>query len=175
MRNVVRDGPNEQRNSAMSRGRLWLLGGAATVVAVLGVVLFTARDAGDSEGCNDAAAAEDTLNILRSVTTTEDGVEIELWSREPFPVRALVAVLRIGDVDLAISRYPDSGSLNTLIFRASVDEFEQMAEGDETIIYYGSPDLRPAQDVGSDELVTDGANFWSFGPFPKERLDCPPV
>jgi len=82
------------------------------------------------------------VNAIRRVTESfvldgQDGVEIELYSSEQFPVRNEVVVLSVGKADFLLSRYPDEGDLNRLIFTLTTDEFDQLASGDPITVRYG--------------------------------------
>lgn len=75
----------------------------------------------------------------------DDGVEIELYSSEQFPVRNQLVVLTIGKSDFTLARYPDEGDLNRLIFTLTLDEFDQLVSGDPISVRYG-PDLDSSYD-----------------------------
>lgn len=84
---------------------------------------------------------EGTITAIRSVASSSvlnnrSGIEIEVSSNDGFPVRGELAVLRIGNRDFTLSRYAD-GSLNTLIFTLTEEEFAQLAGGAEARVQYG--------------------------------------
>jgi hypothetical protein len=81
------------------------------------------------------------VNTIKSIRTTPSRVEIELYSSRPFPVRALPPVLRMGSKEFTLSRNPEDGSLNTLIFTLTPDEFAQIQAGDQVTVHYGSGEL----------------------------------
>jgi hypothetical protein len=82
--------------------------------------------------------ASDYSNFIKSIKRTQSGVEIELYSSRPFPVRALPPVLHIGSKEFLLSRNPDDGSLNILIFKLTPTEFNQINTGDPVTVQYGS-------------------------------------
>jgi hypothetical protein len=96
-------------------------------------------------------------NLIKAIRTTPSGIEIELCSIKPFPVRAQLAVLRIGSKEFARSRYSTDGNLNTLIFTLRTDEFAQLNTGDQVIVQYGYGEL--------------SSNRRDFGPLDKSMLD----
>ncbi len=76
------------------------------------------------------------------------GVEIELFSRQGFPVRGEIPVLRIGGREFLVSRYPESGDTHVLIFTLSREEFRGLASGDEISLQYGRDAAGPRRDFG---------------------------
>jgi len=76
------------------------------------------------------------LNTI-DVLSGQPGVEIELISQEPFPVRNALPVLRIGKQEFLLSRYPESGETTRLIFTLTRQEFDQVSSGDEVSLQYG--------------------------------------
>ena len=136
------------------------------VLVTVGVVAMVSLG-GDSP-CTEAAGEEPATNRQQRLTTTEHGVEIELWSAEPFPVRALPPMLRIGSEVFSRSRYPDNGRLDTLLFLIPANRFETLTSDDSVVLYYGDPPAEDAAGVG-----TDGWSVWTFGNLRKGLLDCP--
>jgi hypothetical protein len=102
-----------------------------------------------------AVAAEPAVNTISGIRTVESGIEIELHSSRPFPVRNQITVLRIGDKEFTKSRYPKDGNLDTLIFKLTPDEFGQLANGDPVRVQYG----RGVK-----------ADYWDFGTLNKRLL-----
>ena len=104
-------------------------------------------------------------NEIVAIRTVNGGVEIELSSTRPFPIRALYAVLCIGAaLESPQSRHPD-GSLNTIIFLLTREEFDRTRDGDPVTVQYGGcnrdlTDMRPYWDL------------WIFGPLDKSLLDA---
>jgi hypothetical protein len=78
------------------------------------------------------------MNVIKSIKTTPSGVDIEIYSSRPFPVRALPPVLRMGSKEFMISRNPEDGSLNSLIFTLTPTEFAQVSTGDPVVVQYGA-------------------------------------
>jgi hypothetical protein len=64
------------------------------------------------------------------------GIEIEVFSRDHFPVRNDPVVLRIGATEFLRSRDP-TGELHTLIFTLTEEEFSQVSDGKDVTVYYG--------------------------------------
>lgn len=87
----------------------------------------------------------------------EPGVEVVVNSAVPFPVRDELAVLKIGNQEFSISRYPDTGENNTLIFTLTVQQFASTNEGDPISVQYGSGEAVGVQ--------------WSFGPLSKAAIN----
>ena len=81
-------------------------------------------------------------HTIRAIRTVERGVEIEVHSTHPFPVRALPAVLRIGGEQFVRSRYA-KGRLDTLIFLLSEEEFASLDTKDPVSVQYGKGKARP--------------------------------
>jgi hypothetical protein len=110
------------------------------------------------------------VNIVKSIrAATVDSVpviEIELHSSREFPVRDQVVVLRIGKTDFLRSRSPSDGSLKTLIFILTPDDFGRLADGDAMSVRYGLEysDAPTAQPSGADETR------WDFGRLNKALL-----
>jgi hypothetical protein len=99
--------------------------------------------------------------------TVGSGVDIEVHSSRPFPVRDDVIVLRIGDKDFLRSRAPADGNLNTLIFSLSAAEFSQLKDGDRMTVGFASRLRIPER--ASDP--SDPSRHWDFGTLDRSRLD----
>lgn len=98
-------------------------------------------------------------NVVRSIRTIPSpgtGVEIELFSRQGFPVRDEIAVLRIGGREFLNSRYPAGGDTRTLIFTLTREDFASVKTGDDVSVQYGHDSAGPR---------------WSFGTLDKSLLD----
>lgn len=101
------------------------------------------------------------LRSLRSVPSSpllgnRPAVEIEVFSEGHFPVRGELPILRIGERQFLVSRYPEGGDTRSLIFTLPKEEFALLRNGDQVTLQYG-------QDVGGPR--------WQFGPLDKSRLD----
>lgn len=78
-----------------------------------------------------ARAGGAEMNAIQSVKTNQSGeVEIELKSTKEFPVRDAVIELRIGDQTFRRSRPAPDGSLNTIIFVLTDDQYAKINTGD---------------------------------------------
>lgn len=138
--------------------------GSVLVLAalVIGGVLLVS---GDGRPCPPVDT--EAVNVQQRLTSTNEGIEFELWSSMPFPVRALPPILRIGD--RRSSRHPDDGRLDTLILLIDLEDFESLTASDPVAIYHSAP---PAPD--RDVVATDGADVWTFGALRTDLLDCVP-
>lgn len=96
------------------------------------------------------------VNTIRAIRSVPRGVEIEVHSTRPFPVRTLPPVLRVGEAQFLRSRYPRGGTLDTLVFLLSAEEFDALLPGDEVFVQYGKADAAAAR----------AKTTWAFG-----RLD----
>ena len=94
------------------------------------------------------------MNRIKTIQRTQAGIEIELTSPTPFPVRNEVVVLRIGTQEFTTSRHPEDGNLNTLIFTVPPEQLARAA-GERVIVQYGH-----------NESVQ-----WDFGPLHRALLD----
>ena len=110
------------------------------------------------------------VNVVKSIrtvvaaagSTSAPTIEVELNSSREFPIRDEVVILRIGTRDIFRSRTPSDGSLNTLIFMLTADEFAQIADGADMSVRYGK-DLR-----GGRAAVRNPR--WNFGKLNKALL-----
>lgn len=148
--------------------------GAALLAVVVAVVQVPPAPA----HCNDPAVAArgvDTVNIVRQLRSTEDGYELELWSREAFPVRAMPTVLRVGTIDSGLSRL--GFDLHSIVFAIETADYEQMTTGDPILVHHTfiPPELEADPNLAGNIISTNGANLWTFGRFDKSQLDCPPL
>ena len=133
--------------------------GAALVVS--GIVVVSTNNTARCE----PMPLDDGLNRQVRLTRAGDWIEFAVWSREPFPMRALFPVMRIGDHEFSRSSYADADGLNTLVFFIPQEDFESLESGDPVSVYYGVADAQLRSDLES-------SNPWSFGPFNKDLLDC---
>ncbi len=82
-----------------------------------------------------ARAGGAEMNVVKSIKTNQSGeVEIELKSTKEFPVRDAVIELRIGNQTFRRSRPGPDGSLNTIIFVLTHDEFVRINTGDSVTV-----------------------------------------
>ena len=102
------------------------------------------RRTGQLTGATGGGGAINEGNTLRIRTVDsaaalagEPGVETTLTSTTAFPVRNELAVLRIGALAVALSRYGDDGDMHTLIFTLTSEQFALTNNGDEVWLQYG--------------------------------------
>jgi hypothetical protein len=96
-----------------------------------------------------ALASGEPVNKIQNIKTTKAGtVEVTITSSNPF-LQSDIPVLRIGDQDFTISRYPDDGSPNTLIFTLTADEFAKAKTGEKVVFQYGRGEGRNQRDFGA--------------------------
>jgi hypothetical protein len=105
------------------------------------------------------AAAQSESTRIQSIGRVPAGVEIEVNSTRPFPVRALRPVLKVGGREFLISRYPDDGRHDTIFFLLSESEFSDLPDGAEVVIQY---------DRGA---VTHPRSHWQAGELDKTLLE----
>ena len=75
------------------------------------------------------------MNVVKSIKTNKSGdIEIELKSTKEFPVRDAVIELHIGNQTFRRSRPAPDGSLNTIIFVLTHDEFVKINTGDSVTV-----------------------------------------
>jgi hypothetical protein len=99
------------------------------------------------------ATAQPEVNVIKSMKTIRSEVELQLTSSRLFGVRNALVVLHIGTQEFTKSRSPEDGSLNTLIFTLTSDEFARLAPGDRVTVQY------------------DNEPGWDFGTLDKRLLD----
>jgi hypothetical protein len=90
---------------------------------------------------------------IRSVPSSQyllgqPGYEIEVTSTHEFPARDALALLRVGQQQIDLSRYPDSGNEHTLIFTLTPEQYASIASGDHVALQYGSEGLGEHWDFG---------------------------
>jgi len=123
-------------------------------VALSFVVLATTWAAQPIAGGEVTRRAE----LVRLECTTDDLVEAEVTSTEPFPVRNALTELHIGEVTSMLSRYSADGDTHTLIFSLTRDQFQAIS-ADETAFVGYNP--------------SNGQDSWLIGPIdPATALGC---
>jgi hypothetical protein len=97
------------------------------------------------------------IKSIRSVQSAVQGsvVEFELTSNREFLPQGEMLVLRIGSQDFSLSRYPNTGETNTLIFSVTAEEFARISQGDSVRVQYGNG---------------PSYNAWNFGKVDKTML-----
>jgi hypothetical protein len=118
----------------------------------------------DLLGCAEQSSCPPVTNEIVDIRRTNSGIEIELFSSAPFPVRALAPALCIGGEEFVQSRGTPGGNLNTVIFLLTADEFARLRQGDPVTIQYGGCAREPADLVPFWDL-------WVFGPFDASLLE----
>jgi hypothetical protein len=91
----------------------------------------------------------DDVNVIKSVSIVQSTVEIEVETNREFTVHDELFVMRIGDQESTLSRYPESGDTHTLIFTFPSRILELV--GQPVIVQMGS---------------TPSSQDWFFGPLP---------
>lgn len=152
------------------------LAAAALLVVAVSAVL---RDPPAPPRCSSqtlASAQHQPVNVVWQLRTADDGYELELWTQEPFPVRAMPTLLRIGTIDLGLSRFVE-GDLTRIVFPIPSEDYERMATGDPILIHHTllPPELDANPNLAGNVLSTDGRDLWTFGRLDKSQLDCPPI
>lgn len=91
-----------------------------------------------------------TLRRVPSSAVLRGGpaVDVEVRSDREFPVRNEVTVLRIGERDFFLSRYPNNGDTHSLIFTLTPEEFAATRDGDTVVVQYGLGDQPDRWDFG---------------------------
>ena len=84
-----------------------------------------------------------------------DLVQLELHSANPFPVRAALPLLRIGDQTFTWGG-PKDADVQTMVFSLTRAQFEALPKGASVVLQYDADD--------------DSGPRWSFGPFARQRL-----
>ena len=124
----------------MSRPRTALA--LAALVATVGGVLLVTRP-GESCDPQDRLRLEGPAELVE----TADGLSVVVSSDEGFTVGALVWILRVGDTEFSLSRYPDA-SPNRLEFPIPDDALSRLHDGDGIGIRYGNPTPRSGSSFG---------------------------
>lgn len=99
-----------------------------------------------------------TIRTVVSAAALENqpGVEVVVNSAVPFPVRDELAVLRMGNQNFTLSRYPETGDTHTLVFTLTGEEFAQTTDGAQVTVQYGLADESPVR--------------WLFGQLNKSQM-----
>ena len=129
----------------------------------------TALAAGD-----ETRPEEPATNRQQRIETKGRWIELEVTSTREFPVRALPPVLRIGEQTFSLSRNPDDGRLDTLIFRIPADRFDRLENGAPVEVFYAlSMEADSTTGRVTAAVRAPGEESWSFGPLQKSLLDNP--
>ena len=114
--------------------------------------------AGDDSPLDDSASANDVNEVksMRQVSTGgTSAIEIELRSNREFLPQGELLVLRIGDREFGVSRYPQTGETTGVTFTLTPEQLAQLQDGDPIRVQYGSGTNRPG---------------WGFGKLNKGQL-----
>jgi hypothetical protein len=116
------------------------------LLGVLGIVacVVTPGVAGVPLGAQPSA----TIREIRALPD-DKLVEIEVESAEEFPVRAEIAVLRVGTEEFSLSRPPADGSLHRLIFLVPAARFGALPDGAPVRLQYGLGADREGRSLGT--------------------------
>jgi hypothetical protein len=143
---------------------------SAYSLLILASLLFTPWAHAGSVGAKEPADDDTAVsNVVTRIETTEDGIEVELTSSKPFPVRALPPILRVGSSEFRLSRNPEDGRLETLIFLVPEKDFAELRADDAVAVFYGSP--APVDEGTTAAIAEPGGYVWDFGAFPIDLLD----
>jgi hypothetical protein len=86
--------------------------------------------------------------LVRLECVTDDRIDVEVTSAEPFPVRDALFVLQTGSVTSTYSRYPDDGDLHTLIFTLTSDQLATISPADVAYIRFSPGLLADSWEIG---------------------------
>src|SRR4029079_6125324 len=92
------------------------------------------------------------VNEVKSMRQVSAGgasaIEIELRSNREFLPQRELLVLRIGDREFGVSRYPQTGETTGVTFTLTPEQFAQLQDGDSLRVQYGSGADRPGWNFG---------------------------
>jgi hypothetical protein len=123
---------------------------AALVLSLLGFALLAAAQ---------APAAD--VNTVKRIQTVNGVVEIEVHSTREFPIRNQVIVLRIGDREFLRSKTPENGTLKTLIFMLTPEQFGALADGATMTVKFGRD--RDGENPQIEAAAVARGLRWDFG------------
>ena len=106
--------------------------GQRLVMATVALLLGLSGGAFGTEG-----SGSQDVNLVETIQKGPGGVQIQVTSSRPFPVRALPPVLQIGSHRFSRSVRPPDGDLDTLIFLLEHQEFAQLRTGEPAYVLYG--------------------------------------
>jgi len=107
--------------------------------------------AGDDSPADDSATTDDVNQVksMRQVSVSGTNVvEMELKSNRLLLPKGELLILRIGDQEFGLSRYPQSGDTSTVTFTLTAEEFAQLQDGASLTVQYGSGPNRPGWNFG---------------------------
>lgn len=155
-------GAFENVDLAKVAGVRWTFDGTANGGIYLSSVRFSRAtppptsiaDSGRPTPITDVVGPPETVTVTTGNSVVDlravgpDEVEIEVASQTQFPVLDDLAVLRVGDHDLTLSRFADDGDTHRLIFRVPAGEFGQLADGAPMVVQYGAERATRAWPMG---------------------------
>lgn len=160
-------GSDAGRDREAAVGNRAVLGAGLSLAAVVALVVAVVWLVPGRSPARCPSNTGNESNRMVRVATEGEIVEIELSSTVPFPTRALRPVLRIGSQEFLLSRNPDDGRLDTLIFTVPAVDFPSLNAGDDVVLYHGQ-----VPPTGMSPGETDGWSVWVFPPFDPSLLDC---
>jgi hypothetical protein len=93
------------------------------------------------------SAQDSETNLISDLKSSDSVIEIELKSSKPF-LQSNLPVLKIGDQEFTISRYPDDGDLNRLIFVLTPDQFARIRPEETANFQYGRGEAHKKRTFG---------------------------
>jgi hypothetical protein len=103
----------------------------------------------DSPDDDDSTTDDNQVKSMRQVSVSGTTVvEIELKSNRLLLPKGELLILRIGDREFGLSRYPQSGDTGTVIFTLTAQDFAQLHDADPLTVQYGSGPNRPNWNFG---------------------------
>ena len=107
----------------------------------------------------DTGSTTDDVNQVKSIRQVSfagtSAIQIELKSNREFLPKGMLLILRIGEHEFGVSRYPQSGETTTVTFTLTPEQFAQIQDGSTIAVQYGSGPNRPG---------------WRFGKINKGQL-----
>jgi len=101
----------------------------------------------------DTSSTADDVNQVKAMRQVSFGgtsaVEIELKSNREFLPKGMLLLLRIGDQEFGVSRYPQTGETSGVTFTLTPEQFAQVHNGDPIFVQYGSGANRPGWHFGN--------------------------
>lgn len=138
-----------------------------------GLCLLAIPEVANATG-DEPRQEEPATNQMQRIETKGRWIEFEVSSTKEFPVRALPPVLSIGEQTFSLSRNPEDGRLDTLIFRIPADRFASLENGAPVEVFYAlSMETDPETGRISSAVKAPGEEGWTFGPLQKSLLDNP--
>lgn len=113
------------------------------LTAIVGGAIIVTRGGGDC-GPRDLLRIEGDAELVKNA----NGLSVFVSSDDGFTVGALVWILRIGNTEFNLSRYPDF-STDRIEFPIPEDALSRLRDGDGIGIRYGNPTARPGSGSGA--------------------------